>query len=458
MIISSSSSSSPAGTQGLRQSLQLLLEAQLPGQWWNYAIFWQCPAAAAHQPTDALTLSWKDGYFHGLKPSIHHPRPGPDQADSGGGGMIDPEWFYMTSFPKKFTARDGVVGRTFATGSLVWLTGGPALRLYNCERAREAHAHGIRTLVCIPAADGVLELASSDNNEESWTLIQHALSLFGSTLFSPNSAREPMPGIRYPSPDPDLSFTDVSALMAGHENDSFDDMDNKYVPHSHGPENNEFVISKSDKEGGTGWKKEHKRRGRKPGPARSDPPNHVEAERQRREKMNTRFYALRSVVPNVSRMDKASLLSDAVSYIKELRARVRSLEAQVASEDPTNKRLKTAEATHSTSANYMTSSVTTAYDHSTSRRRSYYGRCANHGSNVEVEVKFLGGEAIIRVQTEDIDFPSTRLMQAVRDLALQVHHATISSINGIMLQDVVVKVPDELSNEGDLKSAILARI
>lgn len=57
--------------------------------------------------------------------------------------------------------------------------------------------------------------------------------------------------------------------------------------------------------------------------------NHVEAERQRREKLNHRFYALRSVVPQVTRMDKASLLSDAVAYINELKAKVDKLESKL---------------------------------------------------------------------------------------------------------------------------------
>ena len=38
---------------------------------------------------------------------------------------------------------------------------------------------------------------------------------------------------------------------------------------------------------------------------------------------------LRSVVPNVSKMDKASLLSDAVAYIEELKAKIQNLEAKV---------------------------------------------------------------------------------------------------------------------------------
>jgi hypothetical protein len=45
-----------------------------------------------------------------------------------------------------------------------------------------------------------------------------------------------------------------------------------------------------------------RKRGRKPANDREEPLNHVQAERQRREKLNQRFYALRSVVPNVSKV------------------------------------------------------------------------------------------------------------------------------------------------------------
>ncbi|XP_074273132.1 transcription factor MTB1-like [Silene latifolia] len=71
-----------------------------------------------------------------------------------------------------------------------------------------------------------------------------------------------------------------------------------------------------------------RKRGRKPANGREEALNHVEAERQRREKLNQRFYALRAVVPNISRMDKASLLGDAVSYITELQKRLKDLETE----------------------------------------------------------------------------------------------------------------------------------
>ncbi|KAL5096621.1 hypothetical protein RYX36_000948 [Vicia faba] len=68
-------------------------------------------------------------------------------------------------------------------------------------------------------------------------------------------------------------------------------------------------------------------RRRKPANGREEPLNHVEAERQRREKLNQRFYALRAVAPNVSKMDKASLLGDAISYITELKIKLQKTES-----------------------------------------------------------------------------------------------------------------------------------
>ncbi|KAF6157443.1 hypothetical protein GIB67_004381 [Kingdonia uniflora] len=73
-----------------------------------------------------------------------------------------------------------------------------------------------------------------------------------------------------------------------------------------------------------------RKRGRKPANGRDEPLNHVEAERQRREKLNERFYALRMVVPNISKMDKASLLGDAITHITDLQTKIRVLEAEKA--------------------------------------------------------------------------------------------------------------------------------
>ncbi|KAJ9670369.1 hypothetical protein PVL29_026731 [Vitis rotundifolia] len=57
---------------------------------------------------------------------------------------------------------------------------------------------------------------------------------------------------------------------------------------------------------------------------------HVIAERKRREKVNLLFIALSAIVPGLTKTDKASVLGDAVKYLKHLQERVKMLEEQTA--------------------------------------------------------------------------------------------------------------------------------
>ncbi|MBA0769428.1 hypothetical protein Gotri_018161, partial [Gossypium trilobum] len=194
-----------------------------------------------------------------------------------------------------------------------------------------------------------------------------------------------------------------------------------------------------------------KKRGRKPGLGRETPLNHVEAERQRREKLNHRFYALRAVVPNVSRMDKASLLSDAVSYINDLKAKIDELESQLQREC---KKVKVEMV--DTMDNQSTTTTTTSEEEQQVTRPSYSS--PGTGSGIELEVKIMVNDAMIRVHSENVNYPAARLMGALRDLEFQVHHASMSSVNDLMLQDIVVRLPDGLRTEEGLKSALLRRL
>ncbi|KQJ91080.1 transcription factor MYC2 [Brachypodium distachyon] len=192
-----------------------------------------------------------------------------------------------------------------------------------------------------------------------------------------------------------------------------------------------------------------KRRGRKPGPRPEGPTvSHVEAERQRRDKLNRRFCDLRAAVPTVSRMDKASLLADAAAYIAELRARVARLED---------------EGRQAAAARWPPDATTTTSGAAASAAVPHFPADETAAA---VEVRMVGREAAaVRVTTAAAHAPA-RLMGALRALELQVQHACVSRVQGVTVQDVVVDVPAVLRQQqqqgddggGALRSALLQRL
>ncbi|KAL5712037.1 hypothetical protein ACHQM5_014246 [Ranunculus cassubicifolius] len=54
------------------------------------------------------------------------------------------------------------------------------------------------------------------------------------------------------------------------------------------------------------------------------------SERKRRSRMKEKLYALRSLVPNITKMDKASIVGDAVSYVQDLQMQAKKIKAEIA--------------------------------------------------------------------------------------------------------------------------------
>ncbi|KAJ8748492.1 hypothetical protein K2173_003390 [Erythroxylum novogranatense] len=481
LIISPSSSSSLVSLSQeapptLQQRLQFIVQNQ--PDWWAYAIFWD----TSTDDSGRIYLSWADGYFQGSKDTvpklttINKPRMPTvnterkrvmkgiqsligenhdiDMSMMDGGDVNDAEWFYVMSLTRSFSAGEGIPGKALSTGSLVWLTGGHELQFHNCDRAKEAQMHGIETLVCIPTYSGVLELGSFDMITENWGLVQNVKSLFGSDLMGlipKNTCNPTSAPIQFL--DRNISFADIGIIAGVQEQDATNEeikasgkeskkdsvtrASQSYIDSEHSDSDCPLLPMNMEK-------RTPKKRGRKPGLGRDTPLNHVEAERQRREKLNHRFYALRAVVPNVSRMDKASLLSDAVTYINELKSKIDELELQLQRE-PKKVKLEFAD-------NMDNQSTTTSVDQACRP-------CNNsNGAALEVDIKLVGNDAMIRVQSENVNYPAARLLSALRDLEFQVHHGSMSSLNELMLQDVVVRVPEGLRTEEGLKSAILGRL
>ncbi|KAE9615344.1 hypothetical protein Lal_00048415 [Lupinus albus] len=459
-LITSSSSSSLVSLHKenpptLQQKLQVLVESQ--HDWWVYAIFWQ----TKNDDNGNLYLSWGEGYFQGTKEIT----PILQQLDQN-----DAEWFYIMSLTQTFSITNAsspssssspssLPGKSFALGSVLWLDSKHELQYYNCERTKEAHMHGIETLTCIPTTNGVIELGSYDTVKQNWGLVQHVKSLFGS--LSPdlkdndnNNNNHLNPTQKQFFDDKNFSFADIGILTSVDENEDTmerntqEQSNNKisiqssYVDSENSDSDNCPILATENMSEKDKYLLLPKKRGRKPKLGHKTQVNHVEAERQRREKLNHRFYALRAVVPNVSKMDKASLLSDAVSFINELKTKINELEKDVCSNNK-NVKLEMGDRMENNRIRALTSS-------SVVDQRG--------PNNVEVDVKVVGNDAMVRVQMEKVNHPGARLMGVLRDLNFQVHHASMSCVNDVMLQDVFIKTPNKMRSEEDLKSAILMRL
>ncbi|KAJ0964093.1 hypothetical protein J5N97_029215 [Dioscorea zingiberensis] len=349
-------------------SLQLLQQCLLKSfsNSWYYAVFWKAS-------TDLLFFSWSDSLLLNSGQAM------------AGNDDNDAEWFYILSLTKSFSFTDtsSTLSRAFSTSSPIWLVGANSLQVSGCGRAREAQLHGIQTLLFIPISSaGVLELGSCMIVPENWTLIQRIKSWSS-------------------------SFYDTSSLLpvAPKKEAGLSCLDSNHVV--------DLTLQR--------------KRCRKVVTRREAPASLIEAERQRREKLNHRFYALRSVVPNVSRMDKASLLADAVTYINELRAKMEELEGKTRKEITVEK---------SNSFNYGV-----------------------NATRMELEVRFLGSDvALIRLRSENRGHPTALLMDALRELEIHVQHASVSTVKEFTLQDVVVRVPLELQSEQTLGFALASKL
>nr|WAK86098.1 transcription factor bHLH52 [Nothapodytes nimmoniana] len=198
--------------------------------------------------------------------------------------------------------------------------------------------------------------------------------------------------------------------------------------------------------------KRPKKRGRKPANGREEPLNHVEAERQRREKLNQKFYALRAVVPNVSKMDKASLLGDAIAYVNELKSKLQAAESE--KENLKNHLQSLKKEFAGTGSRYSASLPQADQD----PKMSNYSGNNMIDMDMDMDVKVIGFEAMIRIECSKKNHPAAKLMAALKELELDLNHASVSVMNHLMIQQASVKMGCRFYTQEQLRMALLSKV
>ncbi|KAL3517891.1 hypothetical protein ACH5RR_020480 [Cinchona calisaya] len=167
-------------------------------------------------------------------------------------------------------------------------------------------------------------------------------------------------------------------------------------------------------------------------------------ERNRRHRINHGLLTLRSLVPNISKMDKAATLSDAYDYIRELQKSVEKYQEEV--RDLAEQECKIYRAEQEVPKLYRELKKTddqptikqgdTRYHSSTNDKKQV---------KVEIEVSQIGSrDFLVKIICTQKRSGFLRLMQAMDSLGLQVIDANVTTSNGLVLN--ILKV-EAFSNE-----------
>ncbi|XP_065849806.1 LOW QUALITY PROTEIN: transcription factor MTB3 [Euphorbia lathyris] len=249
-----------------------------------------------------------------------------------------------------------IIAHSYKSGKSIWVSESASCLEHFQLGSVFARSAGFQTVVILQVKSGEVELGSVKSILEEHNFVERAKNvsggsnavqpkacpkIFGRELSLGGSKSRSMSINFSPKLEEELIFSSESYAEAMGSNSVYGSASNgcpsdaneaKRFPLLNQMINSEAVIAgveqgKDDLSTQLDERKPRKR-GRKPANGREEPLNHVEAERQRREKLNQRFYALRAVVPNISKMDKASLLGDAITYITDLQMKIRVMETE----------------------------------------------------------------------------------------------------------------------------------
>ncbi|CAK9151060.1 unnamed protein product [Ilex paraguariensis] len=194
--------------------------------------------------------------------------------------------------------------------------------------------------------------------------------------------------------------------------------------------------------------------------------NHVLAERRRREKLNERFIILRSLVPFVTKMDKASILGDTIEYVKQLRKKIQDLEAKTHQMEIDQRSRMVGPQKSKGSLREQRSGVTVVdramvvpgSDKRKMRIVEGSGGAKSKvvdsltqtvvaGEAVQVEVSIIERDALVELQCPYREGLLLDVMQSMRELRVEIVTVQSSLNNGVFVAELRAKVKENINGK-----------
>ncbi|KAI3774627.1 hypothetical protein L1987_49186 [Smallanthus sonchifolius] len=193
--------------------------------------------------------------------------------------------------------------------------------------------------------------------------------------------------------------------------------------------NENCYVFSNDLHGGSGGANMTSTRNRSRSERVSPYQDHLLAERKRREKLSQRFIALSALLPNLKKMDKASVLGDAIEYMKTLKEKVKILEEQ------------TAKRANIESIRFEMVATDGGAIASSRENMSCFSE-----QFPEIKARFIGNEVLIRIHCEKKPGVLEKTLAEIEKLHLSVINSTaVIFANSILLITVIAQMDKDLT-------------